>query len=136
MKTSIVCGMGIVVMAFGIAGCAEDPPEEQEASTASNLSAGCVRGIQAPVGSAAWRAELQRCLSEDAPATSPGAPGGGGGGGGQASPGQPGQSCSSSIQCTNGSCTCGGGGPNQGRACVGSRSTGDDSCSVLCRSCS
>ena len=99
------------------------------------LSSACVQGIQAPYGTQAWRDALQACIDE-ARASRPAAP-----------PSEPtldprpaqgtstGQSCSSSIQCINGACTCGAG-PNKGASCDGRTPTGAESCSVKCRTCS
>jgi hypothetical protein len=52
------------------------------------------------------------------------------GGGGQSQ----GQSCTNSVQCVNGACTCGDG-PAKGQSCDGAAASGANSCNVLCHFC-
>lgn len=123
-------GMGVMTAAC-TAGTEPHPSDEGTSSEA--LSSACVQGIQAPYGTQAWRDALQACIDE-ARASRPAPP-----------PSEPvldprptpggGQSCSSSIQCINGACTCGAG-PNKGASCDGRTPTGADSCSVKCQTCS
>jgi hypothetical protein len=132
--------------------CSSDPPpSEPKGSTSSHLSVSdCMQGIQAPIGSAEWQAEIRQCAQAqadeakqtggahtpstpnvpDVPATPPtpsipDVPSGDGSG--------QGQSCTSGIQCINGNCSCTSG-PNKGQSCDGA-STGPDGCSAICNYC-
>jgi hypothetical protein len=140
MKTAMALGLSAAM--FILVGCGG--AEEKTASNSDQLSAGCFSSIEAPPGSAAWRAELDACLADadDVPGGGePADPDDGEGFPGQ--PGEPGDDgagaggggCVSGISCTNGSCTCSAG-ANKGAACDGTKATGADSCSVLCNSCS
>jgi len=118
MKMAIAMGL-LGTAAFFLGACSADTAPEERRETTSNLSSSCLSKIKDPVGSPAWKKAFNACLAED----NGGAAGGGG------------KSCSSSISCVNGSCTCGGG-ANKGAACDGTKKTGADSCSVLCSTCS
>ncbi len=134
MKTAMV--LGVAVLAFNVVACGSGE-EEKTGSSDDKLSASCITQIKAPPGSAAYRAELEKCLGDV---------GGGWGGGGADDQdgddgqdgddwgGQGGQTCTSGIQCINGACECTSG-PAKGQACDGTTATGANSCSVLCRSC-
>jgi hypothetical protein len=125
MKT--LTTLALAALTISMVACAAEEPTEETGQTEDHYDVACVSNIQAPPGSPQWRAALQQCISGYG-AGGGGTVGGGGGGGGG------GQSCSVSSQCINGSCTCSGG-PNVGRACIGSQVSGADSCSVLCRYC-
>jgi hypothetical protein len=126
MNTATILGLAAAAMAMATAACSADTTEEKTGKTEDHFDVGCVQSIQAPAGSAAWRAALQACLSDVGSAGgdyTPPAPGNGGG-----------QSCSISTSCFNGTCTCGSG-PNKGSVCDGSLPSGATSCSELCSVC-
>ena len=133
MNKTMVLGFA-AIMTLGLVACAGEE-EEKTSSSSDELSAGCITGITARPGSPEWRAELNKCLNDGAttPAPTPtptrpppgDVPGSGNGGG---------QSCSTSVQCINGSCTCGSG-PNQGASCDGTKGSGAGSCSEVCSVC-
>lgn len=109
----------LLVGCIAIAGCAVDTDEEQEEVTATSedpLVTDCIAKITAPIGSAAWSAAVQKCVSQ---------------GGGSSSGGG---SCSTGVSCYNGVCRCTLG-PNKGRACNGRITSGSTSCSVMCKVC-
>lgn len=120
--------LAVIMSAAWLFGCGaeatEPEPEPSEQST-SPLGASCVGSIEAPVGSAAWRAELDACIDKatQQPAKPKTPPSGGNG-----------QSCRTGIQCTNGACVCTDG-PRAGQSCDGSTSTSAKSCSVACKVC-
>ncbi|MDB4938705.1 MAG: hypothetical protein JWP87_5677 [Labilithrix sp.] len=127
MNTATMLGLAAAVMAMATAACSADTTDEKTGKTEDHFDVACVRNIQAPTGSPAWRDALQACLSDV----------GAGGGGGYTPPapgGGGGESCSISTSCVNGSCTCGSG-PNEGAACDGAIVTGASACSVLCHYC-
>lgn len=138
MKTLITLAMAALTTTM--MACAAEAPTEETGQTEDHYDIACASGINAPMGSAAWREELQKCFAAS------GAGGGGGGydpgstgGGGGYDPGTNGgggggQSCSQSTRCTNGSCSCSAG-PNKGQTCDASKVTGATSCSVVCRYC-
>ena len=133
IKTATVLGMALV--AFTLVACgAED--EEKTDSSSDSLSASCITQIQAPPGSAAWRAALDACLAGAGDVGGGGGGGGvpGGGWGGWGGQGGGGQSCTQGTQCINGSCSCTSG-PAKGQACDGTTVSNPNSCSVLCKSC-
>lgn len=113
----------VAIGALSMACSAESTESEQDAVETSSdaLSAGCFSRSAAPVGSPEWRAAFESCLAEAQAAGGGAAPSGG-------------QSCSVSTQCINGACTCGSG-PSRGASCDGRSTTGAESCSVKCRSC-
>lgn len=133
MNKTVVLGLAFVVTLF-TAACSGDTEEEQTGASSDELSAGCISSIKARPGSPEWSAELQKCFSSGSGSSSGGNVPPTTGGGKIPTGGGNGQSCSTSVQCINGSCTCGDG-ANKGASCDGTTSTGDKSCSVLCKSC-
>jgi len=123
MKTAMTLAMA--ALTFTMVACAAETPTEQTGKSEDHYDVSCVSSIQDPPGSAAWHAKLEACLASQ---------GAGAGGGGDYGAGSGGQSCTQSVSCFNGSCTCGSG-PNKGQSCDGSQPSGAGSCSDLCRFC-
>ena len=124
MKTAITLAMAALTLTT--VACSAGAPTEQTGQTEDHFDVACVSNIQEPAGSPAWHAKLQECL---AGAGAAGAGAGAGAGGGSVGS----QSCTDSVSCINGSCTCGAG-PNKGQACDGAHG-GPGSCSDVCRFC-
>jgi hypothetical protein len=117
--------MGVAIITITgawLVGCGAEATEPTESST-SELNPSCFDTIDAPVGSAQWRAELDACIA--AATKKSGTPNNGS---------SQSQSCRTGIQCTNGACVCTDG-PRKGQSCVGSSSTAANSCSVACKVC-
>ena len=134
MNKSLVLGT-LSAFTFCLFACGDSAPEEKTGSNSEELNANCVRSIKGAPGSAQWRAELDKCLQEGRTPTTPPAPApGGGDDGDDGAPGGGGQSCSTSIQCINGTCSCGSG-ANKGKTCDGTTATGANACSVVCADC-
>jgi hypothetical protein len=95
--------------------CGGEEPTEETAQNSEKLDLGCLRNARTSD-------ELRACLNSGgggAQPTPPAPPAGGGG-----------QSCSTSVQCLNGVCKCGGGVANAGQVCDPT-----SNCNTLCRDC-
>ena len=109
----------VVVTAFlacVVVACAGEEPTEETAQNSEKLDIGCLRNART-------NDEARACLGNPgggAQPTPPAPPAGGGGG----------QSCSTSIQCVNGVCKCGGGVANAGQVCDPT-----SNCTTLCKDC-
>ena len=126
-------------LAFALAACTAETPEEGIESDTASLEKGCIDKIAAKVGTPEWKAAVEACVADAKK---------GGGAAGQpgeskpGAPGKPGQAqqgssssangCSVSVQCNDGGCQCGAG-PKKGVACDGKSTTGPNSCSVVCK---
>lgn len=117
MRNTIFATAALSLVA--LLGCAAEEAEEPTSTTTDALDAACIREIKAPAGSQEWLDALRECLREGASSSTPG--------GGNVS-------CTQSVSCVNGTCRCGSG-PNKGKTCDGSVTTGATSCSVLCKVC-
>lgn len=137
LGTAVVVAIGALVAACSGSTKGGNVDDGVESSNDA-LSASCFAQISAPVGSDEWRKELDACIADAkaaaadaqgaAPPPDPQDDGAGD------DPGAGGTACSSSIQCSNGACTCGAG-PNKGQSCDGAATTGASSCSVRCQYC-
>ncbi len=112
MKTvASIVGTALLVC---LVACGEEETTEETAQSSEKLDLGCLKNART-------NAEAQACLGNPGGGVQVPAPPTGGGNG---------QSCSTSIQCQNGVCKCGGGVANAGQVC-----DPQSTCQTLCRDC-